>query len=111
MNIASKADIGKTKIVRFRDVEIKDLDLTFRIKTMTALEVSGYEEYMTEGDHTSIQTISKLLSICIVDEKGVAFLSEEDIGKMDSNVFFELGQVAVDLNDIGAENQENLEKN
>jgi hypothetical protein len=113
--------LGKEEIINKDDllteeVPVEEWGGSILLRTMTATERDAYEASVFKGqgksDFNNLR--SKLLSKCIVDEKGKRLFKDSEIdalGAKSANVIDRLYDKALDMNGMKAKNAEELIKN
>lgn len=118
------AVLGKDQILSSQDLKTKKVNISewggdVIVKCMTGGERSSYdaEVYVGDGDKLELDKKnfrSKLLVRCLVDDKGERLFADEDfelIDKKSSKALDKIFVVARELNGIGVDEEEKLEKN
>lgn len=118
MGLLSKDQILSADDLPFRDVDVPEWGGTVRVRTMTGGERDAFEAslYEKEGDDLVYKREhfrAKLLSRCIVDEKGTLLFSAKEIEKLSgksARALNRLFDAAQELNAISKEEQDAIKK-
>lgn len=106
--------------VQFEDVEVPEWGGTVRVRGMTGKDRDQYELWYAQqnqkkGEKLTLENIrAKLVSMTAIDEQGNLLFTEKDVaalGNKNGMVLDKVFQVARKLNGMGADTEEELEKN
>lgn len=118
MGLLSKDQILAAEDLPSRDVEVPEWGGTVRVRTMTGGERDAFETDLWDrsGDepvYNREHFRAKLLSRCIVDEKGARLFSDKDIEKLSgksAKALNRLFDAAQEINAISKEEQDAIKK-
>ena len=116
--LLSKDQIFSAEDLPYRDIEVPEWHGTVRVKTMTGMEREAFEGSLWDrSGETPIYKPehfrAKLLSKCIVDEKGERLFSDKDIEKLSgksAKALDRLFDAAQEINGISREEQKAAKK-
>lgn len=114
MALLDKSKFFAMDNLEYKDVEIKGLDGSIRLKNMSIKDQLEFEELASKKDVNQKDLMLHLVLKSCIDEKGELLFSEEDLPALENyraDIMIELFKAILEMNSLSQDEVDSIAKN